>query len=127
MTPSTAKRALVALAAATALAASAGCTLDSLTAEGEASPLDTSETAPWQPSEEWLMLRSWAEEVATLRAEALDEDDRDRQLERYEQYRQEKTALEDYLIAHPDADAPCDVRYSYAPPELWPDGPCPAD
>lgn len=120
MTLSTAKRLLAAAALTAALLAS-GCAL------AEPAHHPAAEATEWQPSEEWLMLRSWAEEVATLRAEAIDEADRDRQLEIYEQYRQEKTALEDYLIDHPGADAPCDVRYSYAPPELWPDGPCPPD
>lgn len=75
--------------------------------------------ATWAPSDEWRMLYDWDRELRDLRAAALAEEDRDRQLEQMDVYRAERAELEQYFIDNPSADAPCDTLNIYAPPQLW--------
>jgi hypothetical protein len=74
---------------------------------------------PWQPSEEWLELYQRDAEVRDLLAQSLNAEDRDDQLALYDQYRERKNELQNYLIENPDADAPCATLARFAPPELW--------
>lgn len=83
----------------------------------EGDPLAPAET--WAPSDEWRMLYDWDRELRDLRAAALAEEDRDRQLEQMDVYRAERAELEQYFIDNPSADAPCDTLTIYAPPQLW--------
>lgn len=75
----------------------------------------------WEPSDEWLELYERDLEVRDLLAQSLDEEDRDRQLELYDDYREAKLDLEDYLVRNPGADAPCATLYRFAPVEMWPE------
>lgn len=72
----------------------------------------------WQPSEEWLQISARDQAVRDLLAQALEEEDRERQLELYDQYRAAKAALEDWIISNPGADVPCDTLSRFAPPEM---------
>lgn len=73
----------------------------------------------WTPSAEWLELYQWDQEVAALRDLMLDTEDRDEQLDLYDQYRAAKQELEDYFIENPSADAPCATKVRYAQPQQW--------
>lgn len=74
---------------------------------------------PWTPSDEWLMLWEWDQEVMALNAESLAEEDRDRQLELHDQYLAAKLELETYFIENPSADAPCATLVRHAQPQQW--------
>lgn len=110
------------------LAASLACGLPATTGEqpqeGPQWGIDPVESAePWTPSEEWLELYQRDQEVRDLLAQSLNEDDADLQWDLYNDYREQKNALEDYLVQNPDADAPCATLARFAPPEMW----CDAD
>ena len=77
------------------------------------------EAEPWTPSDEWLDLYQRDQEVRDLLAQSLNAEDRQTQLDLYDDYRAAETELEDYLVQNPAADAPCETLVRYAPPEMW--------
>jgi hypothetical protein len=70
---------------------------------------------PWTPSEEWTRLNEWDREIRAMdtRGETPEES-----RELWDAWNAERAEFEQYLIDHPDADAPCDVWFRYAPQEL---------
>lgn len=116
----TAARVLVAVAALLALSA---CLPASADTPPPQTPQSSSESQ-WLPSEQWLMLHDWDASVRQLLQDSINEPDPDRKWELVEQYRQERDALQQYLLDNPDADAPCSTLYRWAPQEMWPSGPC---
>jgi hypothetical protein len=76
-------------------------------------PVPTEE--PWTPSEEWTRLNEWDREIRAMdtRGETPEETK-----ELWDAWNAERAEFEQYLIDHPNADAPCDVWFRYAPQEL---------
>lgn len=99
------------------LAMGAACTLPA--DGGTTIPQPQASATPWAPSDEWLELYEWDAEVRALLDASLDEEDRERQLDLYDQYRAAKVELEDYFVHNPGADAPCATRVRYAQPQQW--------
>ena len=111
---------LVTLAALSAC----GLAVDPVLAPRTADPTPiVADAEPWTPSEEWLELYQRDQEVRDLLAQSLAEESRDAQLDLYDDYREAKNSLQDYLVENPDADAPCPTLAPFAPPEMW----CTAD
>jgi hypothetical protein len=79
----------------------------------------TQSAEPWEPSQEWLDLYRWDQDVRAMRTEMLQEEDRDRQLELYDEFVAARQELQDYFVENPQADAPCATRVRYAQPEQW--------
>lgn len=69
----------------------------------------------WAPSEEWLRLNEWDQEIRAMDTHG-ETPEESREL--WDAWNAERAELEQYLIDHPDADAPCDVWFRYAPQEL---------
>lgn len=91
------------------LATTAACYLppdDGTSAPGLPDPHVRAE--PWTPSEEWTRLNDWDREIRAMDPEG----------DEWDLWRAERAEFEQYLIDNPDADAPCDVWYRYAPQEL---------
>lgn len=73
--------------------------------------------ADWEPSEQWLELYEWDQEVRELMDAAFQEGAPD---SAYEEYRTAKRELQDWLVANPGADVPCETQFRWAPSEMWP-------
>lgn len=94
------------------------CAVAALACAAPAPDPDPAAQEVWQPSEEWLQISARDQAVRDLLAQVLEEEDRERQLELYDQYRAAKAALEDWIIQNPDADVPCATLSRFAPPEM---------
>lgn len=67
----------------------------------------TAAAEPWAPSEQWLELYQWDQEIQDLRAAG-----------EMEEYHEQHREFENWIVQNPDADIPCQAMYRYGPREM---------